>query len=182
MTTVRYSPVPDNGVYLYNALWARGDELSLCVRLWFYAQSRFSDETIHLVPMHWFSMEDMDMARKPKDKAKVEGNADFIGFVNITLTDDEMSQIDAYLEAKDPPELGANLEALLDVGKVSLNYQRGTLNVSCVVQEGEMAGYAVSAYGSSPLETTTILWFKIDRYLKDFKTIYEKGGNTRKRG
>ena len=182
MTTVRYSPLADNEVFLYRRDWTNRVAMSLLVRLWFYAQDRFSDETIHLIPMHLFTMEDTAVSRKPKEKSKVEGNADFIGFVNITLTDDEMGQVDAYLEAKDPPELGANLEALLDVGKVSLNYQRGTLNVSCVVQEGEMAGYAVSAYGSSPLETTTILWFKVDRYLKDFKTIYEKGGNTRKRG
>jgi len=122
------------------------------------------------------------MSRKPKQKTQEKAQADFIGFVNIRLTDDELIEVDEALNSDKPPSLEENLETLLDTGKVSLNYLRGTLNVTLVVLEGEMSGYAVSAYGTSPLETTAILRYKVVKYLKDFKTLFESGGNTRQRG
>lgn len=124
------------------------------------------------------------MASKKKASTDVKpverGSAEFIGFVNITLTDDEMAQVD---EADhDEKAMAAHMDYLLELGKLSFNYVRGSLNATLTVLEGVSAGYAVSAYSDTMPESVIILRLKVQNYLDKFAEIYAGGGTRKKRG
>jgi len=121
------------------------------------------------------------VSRKPakkKDVAKSE--FEFIGFVNINLSDAEIAEVDAALLKDTAESFSQRVEFLLDFGKVSFNYQKGSMNCSLTVMEGISAGYAVSAFGESVYDAVAFLQLKVERYLDKFTEIYEKGGQTRR--
>lgn len=124
------------------------------------------------------------MAKKPakKEAAADRTAAEFIGFVNISLNDDEMAQIDAAAETQDATSLALHLDYLLDLGKVSLNYTRGSLNATLTVLEGASAGYAVSGYSDTLQEAILIVRLKVQNYLDKFPEIYTSGGTKKRRG
>lgn len=114
----------------------------------------------------------------PHSPATERGTPDFIGFVNITLSEDEYRLVD---EAdKDPAAMANHIDYLLELGKVSLNYTRGSVSCTLTVLEGVSAGYAVSGYSDTLPEAVTITRLKVQNYLDKFDEIY-KGGGTRKR-
>lgn len=123
------------------------------------------------------------MARRPAKKAPKEAvEFEFIGFVNITLTDNELAEVDRSLSEQETDTFPPDIEALLELGKVSLNYVKGSVNVALTVMEGVAMGYAVSAWGEDVKEATHILRYKVHKYLDKFEEIYKGGGNTRRRG
>lgn len=124
------------------------------------------------------------MAKKPAKKEPTTDRAasEFIGFVNITLNDDEMAQIDAAVDTLEPAALALHLDYLLDLGKVSLNYTRGSLNATLTVLEGASAGYAVSGYSDTLSEAILIVRLKVQNYLDKFPEIYTSGGTKKRRG
>jgi len=100
--------------------------------------------------------------------------------VNITLSDAEIKEVDAALEADTAESFAQRLEYLLELGKVSFNYQKGSMNATLTVMEGVSAGYAVSAFGESTYDSAAFLQFKVERYLDKFAEIHEKGGQARR--
>jgi len=119
---------------------------------------------------------------KPADKPATteRGTSDFIGFVNITLTDEEYQFVD---EAdKDAQSMINHMDYLLELGKISFNYTRGSINATLTVLEGVSAGYAVSGYSDTLAESVVILRLKVQNYLDKFDEIYKTGGTRKKRG
>src|SRR6186997_1183394 len=68
--------------------------------------------------------------RKGKAAKPIVQDNGFIGFVNIRSPEDELALVDKALTSKTPPDLGEQLEFLLDKGKISLNYVKGALNAT----------------------------------------------------
>lgn len=124
------------------------------------------------------------MAKKPtKDTPKTDrAGTEFIGFVNINLNDEELSLVDAAVAAADDADLPGNIDYLLDLGKLSLNYTRGSMNVTLTVLEGTSAGYAVSGYSDTLQEALFIVRMKVQNYLSEFPEIYKSGGTKKRRG
>ena len=120
-------------------------------------------------------------AKKPVEKEKPgRDQAAFIGFVNITLSDEEFSQVDDA--DKDNDTMANHMDYLLELGKVSFNYVRGSINATLTVLEGVSAGYAVSSYSDTLPEAVIILRLKVQNYLDKFDEIYKGGGTRKKRG
>jgi len=124
------------------------------------------------------------MAKKPATPvpAPERKQSDFIGFVNIYLNEDELASIDVALENIEPNAMALHLDYLLDLGKVSLNYTRGSLNCTLTVLEGASAGYAVSGYSDTLIEAILITRLKVQNYLDKFPDIYTNGGTKKRRG
>lgn len=121
------------------------------------------------------------MSRKPaKKKEPVKSEFEFIGFVNITLTDAEIAEVDAAILQDETTTFSERVEFLLDFGKLSFNYQKGSMNCSLTVMEGVSTGYAVSAFGENVYDAIAFLQLKVVRYLDKFTEIYEKGGQARR--
>lgn len=149
---------------------------------WCYGRKRFEVSTVTFIKFqHWLRETSYDMATDRK-QVKNGNSDDFIGFVNIRLTDEQFAEIDMRVRSKKPEALENIMEFVLDKGKMSINYVRGSLNVTCTVLEGEMKGYAVSAFADSLYEAITILAYKIDKYLPQFAEIYKSGGQRSSRG
>ena len=102
--------------------------------------------------------------------------------VNIRLSDEELNEVDKLLPKADSGTLVECLDRLLEVGKVSFNWQKGSMNITLTVMEGKQAGYAVSAFSDSLNEAILILSVKVRNYLDSFSEIYSKGGTRTRRG
>lgn len=124
------------------------------------------------------------MAKKPAKVTEkpTRGEAEFIGFVNISLNEEELGHVDAAVETFEPSSLALHLDYLLDLGKVSLNYTRGSVNCTLTVLEGVSAGYAVSGYSDTLPEAIIITRLKVQNYLDKFPEIYKNGGFRKRRG
>jgi len=124
------------------------------------------------------------MAKKPAQTVTPVVNdrkqPDFIGFVNITLTDEELAHVDSA--DKDNEAMALHMDYLLDLGKLSLNYNRGSLNATLTVMDGASAGYAVSGYSDTLQEAIIIVRMKVQNYLDKFPEIYTSGGTKKRRG
>lgn len=155
--------------------------LRVMVLHWLYGLKRFDDAQIVLIKFQHWMRNNVDMPDKRKQKPQNSDN-DFIGFVNIQLSDDEFAEIDKIVKSKDAPILEHLLEFLLDVGKISINYYKGSLNLTLVLLEGEMAGYGVSAFSDNLYETATIVAYKVEHYKEQFASIFKNGGQRRQRG
>jgi len=129
-------------------------------------------------------MRDDTMATKANNAKKkgAEEKVDFIGFVNITLTDDEYAEIDKALEGDEVPNMPNHIDYLMELGKVTFSYLRGSVQCTLTVLEGKQAGYAVSAFSESLIESILLVRLKVQNYLDTFEDIYKKGGSARKRG
>lgn len=124
------------------------------------------------------------MATKRNGKAN-EANTDvtWIGFVNITLSDEELATIDTeLLDKKAGERFAGHLDYLLELGKVTFNFANGSLVCSLTVLEGASKGYTVSSFSDTPLEALLLTRLKVTNYLDKFQEIFEKGGTKRRRG
>jgi len=131
---------------------------------------------------HYQEIEEM-VSSRGKKKEPVRSENGFIGFVNITLTEDEYALVDKEMSDKKVVSgMPGHIDYLLELGKVSINYVNGSVNVTLTVLEGEMIGYAVSAFSDSVIEAVLLVRLKVERYLPQFKEIYEKGGAKSRRG
>jgi len=147
---------------------------------WFYGLRRFECSTItYLSSKHYDGECDMSTGKAKTNNRK---EFQFIGFVNITLTDTELALVDEEMGQKKPPDLGGQLDYLMDIGKVTFSYVRGSVNVTLTVLEGVSAGYAVSAFSDNVLEACLMLRLKVVNYLANFEAIYTSGGQHKKRG
>jgi len=147
-------------------------------------KKRIWQSEITVIPLWGYYGDIKLMAKKPakKETQQDRSNSDFIGFVNITLNDDELAQVDAALATIEPTELPNHLDYLLDIGKISFNYNRGSLNATLTVLEGISSGYAVSAYSDTLTESLLLLRMKVQNYLDKFPDIYANGGTRKRRG
>ena len=167
----------DGDVFVYDPDNGNSDDLRVHLILWMYHQERFGVSTIEMTTRKNLLTEHDEMA-KEQQETKVQ----FVGFVNISLTDDEMKPVDVALAAKVKPDLGEQLAWLLELGKLSFSFNRGSLSCTLTVNEGVSAGYAVSAFSDSPLESVLILRQKVNLYLDKFPVIYKQGGKQKARG
>jgi len=177
----RPSPYLSGDVILFNPYWSSIRLICWNVESWILSIPRFSWEHLHIIHINHIAYKDFEMSRKPaKKKESVKSEFEFIGFVNITLTDSEIAEVDAALLQDKADTFSERVEFLLDFGKVSFNYQKGSMNCSLTVMEGVSTGYAVSAFGESVYDAIAFLQLKVVRYLDKFAEIYEKGGQTRR--
>lgn len=124
------------------------------------------------------------MAGRNGKSTPVKGvKGDWIGFVNITLTDDEYADVDKeLLDKKAPERFGAHLDYLLELGKVTFSVTNGSLVCALTVLEGLSAGYTVSSFSDGSLEALLLTRMKVQNYLDKFPDIYAGGGVKKKRG
>jgi len=177
----RPSPYLSGDVVLYNPYWNSIRLIAWNIDSWLLSVPRFSYDHLHLIHVKHYKYKDFEMSRKPAKKAPVkQSEFEFIGFVNITLSDSEIAEVDEALLKDTTETFSERLEYLLDFGKVSFNYQKGSMNCSLTVMEGISTGYAVSAFGENVYDAIAFLQLKVVRYLDKFKDIYEKGGQQRR--
>jgi len=155
--------------------------LRLIVVHWFCGLGRWDDKHIQLIALKHYEREGKSVSGLRKGVK--DATPAFIGFVNIRLSEEEFSAIDEVCKGeKPPPLLEELLERLLNVGKLSLNYYRGSLNVTLTVLEGSQAGYAVSAFSDNLFEAVMIVCYKVDNYLDRFEALFKSGGQRTPRG
>lgn len=120
--------------------------------------------------------------RKTKENANT--NADWRGFVNVELTDDDWKAIDAALTDKKVSEqVAPSLDYLLELGKVTFNYTNGSVSCALTILEGASKGLTVSSFSDNLIEALFTTRLKVQNYLPDFETIFAGGGGkSRRRG
>lgn len=106
----------------------------------------------------------------------------FVGFVNIYLDDAELKQIDAAMLQNPLPDMPLHIDYLMDIGKLTLNYNRGSIQATLTVLEGSSAGYAVSGYSDSLIEAILIVRLKVQNYLDKFPALYKNPDKKSRRG
>lgn len=148
---------------------------------WLVGLKRFDESEITLVSNHFSASGGVMVTSKDKSKDR-DNQPEFKGFVNINLSDEEYDQIDAVMTSKKLPELGVQLDYLLEVGKVSLSYVRGSMNVTITFLSGENVGIAVTAYSDTMLEAVLLLRMKVQNYGTQLPALLAGGGVKRKRG
>jgi len=173
-----YCPGQDSIALMRYAVWSW--EFSLNGQI--HGIKRVWTSEITIIHVNHYHGDMSAMTRKAKDNKPVVQDNGFIGFVNIRLPEDELALVDKALSSKTPPDLGGQLEFLLDKGKISLNYVKGALNATLTVLEGASSGYAVSAFSDSTLESVLILRRKVELYLDQFPDLYANGGTKSRRG
>lgn len=169
-----------NWVPLY---WFRGGDLAHMLYPHLLVMNRWKSKPIHVITRK-FTKGSNNMPRNAKKSKKQyeRGDVQFIGFVNISLTDAEFAELDALPAHKGSAEFEEDLLALLDLGKLTFNYVSGNANVALTVLEGGSAGYTVSAFDADHHAATRTLRYKVHKYLDQFPSIYAGGGMKRKRG
>ena len=143
---------------------------------------KHNDHTFEVINLKHTEVTTMPKQTQKTTPKTREGNPEFIGFVNIRLSDEELNEVDKLLPKADTGTLVECLDRLLEVGKVSFNWQKGSMNITLTVMEGKQAGYAVSAFSDSLNEAILILSVKVRNYLDSFSEIYSKGGTRTRRG
>lgn len=173
----------DGETYIYDDYGHNWVALTKAVLGWVSATTPYLPHKIEIIPLSKLERCNI-MPAKGKKPAQTEAitKPEFIGFVNITLSDDELALVDKELATKPLPELGVQLDYLMDIGKLSMSYYRGSVNITCTVLEGLSAGYAVSAFAADLLEAALILRLKLQNYLADLPKLYQAGGTGRIRG
>jgi hypothetical protein len=129
-------------------------------------------------------MRDDSMATKANKETKTgkDDKVEFIGFVNISLSDAELAEIDKAMAGNELPNMALHVDYLMELGKVTFSYVRGSVQCTLTVLDGQQAGYAVSAFSDSLIESILMCRLKVQNYLDQFGEIYKKGGSSRKRG
>lgn len=147
-------------------------------------EKRIWQSEITVIPLRHFNGQIQLMAKKATktDENKERGNPEFIGFVNISLNDDELALIDAALEGSPLHDMPNHMDYLLELGKLSFNYTRGSIQCTLTVLEGSSAGYAVSGYSDTLIEAILLTRMKVQNYLDKFPDIYKNGGTKKRRG
>jgi len=147
-------------------------------------KKRIWQSEVTIIPLWAYNGDVKLMGKKPATtttpNTSERKQPDFIGFVNITLTDEELQFVDDA--DTDDTSMKNHLDYLLDIGKVSLNFNRGSMNATLTVMEGVSAGYAVSGYSDTLQEALIILRLKVQNYLDKFPEIYTNGGTKKRRG
>jgi len=150
----------------------------------YHKDGRYAKSAIQILNLRDYNGVIDLMAKKPAktETRRDNRNADFIGFVNINLTDDEWAIIDKTMEADEIPHMPLHIDYLMDLGKLSLNFSNGGIQVTLTVLEGVSAGYAVSSYSDSLIEALIVTRLKVQNYLEKFPDIYKNGGTRKRRG
>lgn len=122
-------------------------------------------------------------ARKSKKPADNTG-AEWRGFVNVNLSDEEWLAIDKAMSDKKVTEsVPGHLDYLLELGKVTFNYTNGSLVCSLTILEGAQKGFTVSSFSDNLVEALLTTRLKVQNYLPEFEAIFNGGGGQkRKRG
>jgi len=147
-------------------------------------KKRIWQSDIQVIPLRFYHGDMLLMAKKASKQGedKERGNPEFIGFVNITLNDDELALIDAAVLDNPLPDMPNHMDYLLELGKLSFNYTRGSIQCTLTVLEGAAAGYAVSGYSDTLIEAILLTRMKVQNYLDKFPDIYKNGGTRKRRG
>jgi len=145
---------------------------------------RIWQSAIQIINLRHYGDEIKLMAKRPVSNVKNRESrqADFIGFVNINLTEEEWTVVDKTDMSAELLHMPLHIDYLMDIGKLSLNYSQGGIQVTLTVLEGLSAGYAVSAYSDNLIEALIVLRLKVQNYLDKFPEIYKSGGTKKRRG
>jgi len=140
---------------------------------------------LNVIPLRHYT-KDTAMATSTRKAKKPAENtsADWRGFVNVNLTDDDWAIIDkALADKKNPPDAALSLDYLLELGKVTFNYTNGSVSCALTILEGVSKGLTVSSFSDNVLEALLTTRLKVQNYLPEFEAIFSGGAKqTRRRG
>jgi len=138
---------------------------------------------LNMIPLRHYIKDDT-MAKPRKGKEPVANtSAEWRGFVNVDLRDDEWVIIDG--EVADPSvnsRIPGHLDYLLELGKVTFNYTNGNVVCSLTILEGAQKGFTVSSFSDNLVEALLTTRLKVQNYLPEFEDLFKGGGSRRKRG
>lgn len=129
---------------------------------WELGVSRYKPSEITFSRFAPCYMEEDKMARADKKTTKSE-NSDWKGFINVELTEADKAAVTANWEKAKYATL---LQALVDVGKLSISYneKNNSYNAAVVFYDEPLKGFCVSSFAKSPLMAVYITWYKLDVY------------------
>lgn len=142
----------DTPTYLYE----------MAVFRWDLGLSRFKPSEVVFAKSYILLKEHVEMAKQNGTPTATPANP-FKGFINVDLTDDDKSFVEAnWAKSK----MDKMLPDLVDVGKVSFSYneRNNTYNCAIVFYAGSLCQHCVSSFAPNPLMALFITWLKIDRY------------------
>jgi len=124
------------------------------------------------------------MGTRKAKKPVANTSADWKGFVNVDLTDDDWKAIDQAVSDKKVNEtIPAHVDYLLELGKVTFNYTNGSVSCALTILEGAQKGYTVSSFSDNLVEALLTTRYKVQTYLPEFDAIFAGSGKqTRRRG
>lgn len=138
---------------------------------------------LNIIPLRHYIKDDEMVSERKTKKQTANTSAEWRGFVNVELNDEEWKTIDLALKDKKVAEnVPAHLDYLLELGKVTFNYGNGSLVCSLTVLEGKQAGFTVSSFSDSLIEALLTTRLKVQNYLQDFEALAANGGQKRRRG
>jgi len=140
---------------------------------------------LNIIPLRHYIPE-REVATNTRKSKKPEQNtsAEWRGFVNVELNEDEWLAIDTAVSDKKVNDgIPGHLDYLLELGKVTFNYTNGSMVCSLTILEGAQKGFTVSSFSDNLVEALLTTRLKVQNYLPQFEQIFTQGGGTkRKRG
>ena len=107
----------------------------------------------------------------PKGQSPAPAKEDkFKGFINVDLTDQDRSAIDAAM-TKFP--LANAVQELADCGKLSVSYNHQTKKYNCAVTfaGNEHEGWCISSFASTPQKAIAVTYYKVSNYYDALETL-----------
>jgi hypothetical protein len=147
----------------------------LTKKVWF---SQFN-----IIPLRHYKQDEDTMPNTRKSKKPADNtSADWKGFVNVDLTDEEWIAIDKAVSDKKVNEtVPGHLDYLLELGKVTFNYTNGSVSCALTILEGAQKGYTVSSFSDNLVEALLTTRLKVQNYLPEFEAIFSGGGGQKRR-
>jgi len=137
---------------------------------------------LNIIPLRYYIGED-ELANSRKSKSPAANtSADWRGFVNVELSDDEWLAIDrAAADKTVTKEIPGHIDYLLELGKVTFNYTNGSISCALTIQEGAQKGFTVSSFSDNLIEALLTTRLKVQNHLAEFDAIFAGGGGQKRR-
>lgn len=124
------------------------------------------------------------MPGKSRKENNTQGtSATWRGFVNITMGPEDWAAVDkARADKVWAGKLAEHIDFLLEQGKLTFNYNNGSISCALTMLEGVNAGLTVSSFSSDLTEAVITTRYKLETYGHLFNSFFEAGGKKSNRG